>query len=95
MALNNVETQLQKAIEMKGTVQEFAAVLRQRMSDLYNTLQNSVRAGFPSDIADTYTANYYAPDNEIIEELSRKMLTEHVELLDNVIADLDRAKNRK
>ena len=95
MALNNVETQLQKAIEMKGTVQEFAAVLRQRMSDLYNTLQNSVRAGFPSDIADTYTANYYAPDNEIIEELSRKMLTEHVEFLDNVIADLDRAKNRK
>ena len=86
MELNNVEIQLRKAIEMKGTVQEFAAVLKQRMSDLYDTLQYSVRAGFPSDIADTYTANYYAPDNEIIEELSKKMLTEHIHFLDNVIA---------
>lgn len=95
MALNNVETQLQKAIEMKGTVQEFAEVLQQEMSNLYDTLQNSVRAGFPSDIADTYTANYYAPDNEIIEELSKKMRTEHVNFLDEVIADLTRAKNRQ
>ena len=95
MALNNVETQLQKAIEMKGTVQEFAAVLQQKMSDLYDTLQYSVQAGFPSDIADTYTANYYAPDNEIIEELSKKMRTEHVNFLDGVIADLTRAKNRQ
>lgn len=95
MALNNVETQLQKAIEMKGTVQEFAAILQQKMSDLYDTLQYSVQAGFPSDIADTYTANYYAPDKEIIEELSKKMRTEHVNFLDEVIADLTLAKNRQ
>ena len=95
MALNNVETQLQKAIEMKGTVQEFAAVLQHKMSDLYDTLQYSVQAGFPSDIAETYTATYYAPDNEIIEELRNKMLTEHVDFLDKVIADLTRAKNRQ
>lgn len=93
--MNNVETQLQEAIEMKGTVQEFAAILTDRMSNLYEQLQYYVRAGFPSDIADTYTTNYFAPDNEIITELSRKMLTEHVEFLDNVIADLTRAKNRQ
>lgn len=95
MALNNVETQLQKAIEMRGTVETFAAVLTQKMSNLYDTLQCSVRAGFPEDIASTYTANYYAPDNDIIEELSKKMLTEHIGFLNDVIADLTRAKNRQ
>lgn len=93
--MNNVETQLQKAIEMKGTVEEFAGILTERMSNLYDQLQYYVRAGFPEDIAGTYTANYYAPDNEIITELSRKMLTEHVDFLDNVIADLTRARDRQ
>lgn len=95
MALNNVETQLQKAIEMKGTVQEFAAILTQKMSDLSDTLEYYVRAGFPEDIARTYYSNYYTPDNEIVTDLSRKMLTEHVEFLNNVIADLTRARDRQ
>ena len=95
MATNSVEVQLQKAIEMKGTVQEFAAILTQRMNDLSDMLEHFVRAGFPSDIARTYHARYYTPDNQIVSELSRKMLTEHVDFLDDVIADLTIAKDRQ
>ena len=92
---NSVEVQLQKAIEMKGTVQEFAAILTQRMNDYSDKLEYFVRAGFPRDIKDHYHARYYIPDNEIVSELSKKMLSEHVEFLDNVISDLTKAKNRQ
>ncbi len=95
MATNSVEVQLQKAIEMKGSVQEFAAILTQRMKDLNDMLDYFVRAGFPSDIAKTYHARYYTPDNQIVSELSRKMLSEHVDFLDNVISDLTRARDRQ
>lgn len=94
MSQNNVSTQLQKAIEMKGTVQEFAAILTGKMSVLCDNLEQSVRAGFPEDIAATYHARYYTPDNEIITALSKKMLTEHVDFLDKVIDDLRRAAGR-
>ena len=92
---NSVEVQLQKAIEMKGTVQEFAAILNQRMSDLREKLEYYVRVGFPRDIKDTYLVRYYAPDNAIISDLSSKMLSEHVDFLDKVISDLTQARNRQ
>lgn len=95
MAENDVQVQLQKAIEMKSTVEEFAAILTQRMEDLADRLEHFVRAGFPSDIARTYYCNYYTPDNEIISDLSRKMLTEHVDFLDGVIEDLTKTVNTK
>lgn len=95
MATTNVEVQLQKAIEMKGTVQEFAAILTQRMNELNDMLDYYVRSGFPEDIAKTYYINYYTPDNDIISDLSKKMMSKHVEFLDNVIVDLKRAKDRK
>lgn len=95
MATNDVGIQLQKAIEMKETVKEFAATLKQRMSDLSDMLDHFVRAGFPEDIARTYYARYYTPDNQIINDLSSKMLSDHVDFLDNVISDLTQARDRQ
>ena len=91
MATTNVKVQLQKAMEMKDTVQEFAAILTQRMDNLSDMLNGFVRCGFPEDIAKTYHMNYYAPDYEIISDLNKKMLSEHVDFLDRVIGDLSRA----
>ena len=95
MATTNVQVQLQKAMEMKGTVQEFAAIIIQRMDTLNDMLENFVRGGFPEDIARTYYHNYYTPDYGIISDLNRKMLSDHVDFLDRVIADLKRAADRK
>lgn len=95
MAITNVQVQLQKAIEMKGTVQEFAAILTQRMSYLNDMLDYFVRGGFPEDIAKTYYINYYTPDNDIISDLSRKMLSDHVDFLDRVINNLKKAADRQ
>lgn len=94
MAENSVQVQLQKAIEMKETILEFAAILDSRMSDLKDRLNYYVSAGFPSDIANTYRCNYLYPDDEVISELSARMRTEHVDFLDNVIDDLKVASNR-
>ena len=95
MSINNVETQLQKAIEMKEMVQEFAMKLTQQMSNLNDDIDEYIRMGFPEDIAEKYRYNYFNPDNEIISVLSQEMLNEHIEFLDKVIAILERAKNRK
>ena len=95
MANNSVEVQLQRAIEMKGKVQEFAAILKQRMDNMEDTLWQSVRAGFPEDIAGTYHGRYFVPDRSIIEDLNRDMLTRHVNFLDEVIADLTDATNQQ
>lgn len=92
---NNVEMQLQRAIEMKGKVQEFSKILDQHMKDLEDMLYQSVRAGFPEDIASTYHSSYYSPDRSIIDALSNDMNTRHVNFLDDVIADLTEAKNQK
>ena len=79
---------------MKSTVQEFAAILTDRMEQLKSMLNYYVQAGFPSDIAQTYEENYYSPDNQIISELSNRMNSEHVAFLDNVIEDLISAGGR-
>jgi hypothetical protein len=92
---NNVEMQLQRAIEMKGKVQEFAANLTRKMNDLEDTLVQSVRAGFPEDIAGTYHEGYFVPDRTIIDDLSKDMLTRHVDFLDRVIDRLTEATDQK
>lgn len=92
---NSVEIQLQKAIEMKETVQDFSKILIQKMDDLNDMREYYVRAGFPTDIADTYRDYYYVPDRKIIEALSKDMMTRHVDFLDRVIAQLTEAKNQK
>lgn len=92
---NNLEIQKQKAIEMKGKVQEFAAILKHRMDNLEDTLVQSVRAGFPEDIAATYHGRYYTPDRSIIDELQKDMLDRHVNYLDRLIADLTDAINQQ
>ena len=91
---NNVEVQLRKAIEMKEKVQVFAVVIKQRMDDMENTLWQSVRAGFPEDIAGTYHGRYFVPDRKIIERLRNDMLDKHVSFLNDVIADLTDALNQ-
>lgn len=95
MSTNNVEIQLQKAIEMRKMVQEFAEKLTQQMSNLNDEIDNYVRMGFPEDIAQKYRYYYFIPDNEIISQLSQEMLKEHIAFLDNVIVILERAINRK
>ena len=92
---NNLEMQLQRAIEMKGKVQKFAATLTQKMDDLEDTLAQSVRAGFPEDIAATYHGGYFVPDRTIIDDLSKDMLERHVDYLDRVIERLKPAIDQK
>lgn len=92
---NNVQIQLQKAIEMKDTVKSFAKILTQRMNDLEETLSQYVKAGFPEDIAANYYNYYYSPDRAIIDDLSKDMLNRHVDYLDKVIAELTEAVNLK
>lgn len=92
---NSVEVQLQKAIEMKGTVQDFSKILTQKMDDLEDMLAYYVRAGFPEDIAATYHGGYYQPDRAIIDDLSKDMQTRHVDFLDRVIAHLKGAGGEK
>lgn len=88
---NNVQTQLQRAIEMKGKVEVFSNVLTQKMNNLRNTLESHVRAGFPEDIARTYYSKYFVHDNEIISNLSSKMRNNHIAYLDEVIKYLNGA----
>lgn len=92
---NNLQIQLQRSIEMKAKVQEFAAILTHKMDDLEDTLVQSVRAGFPEDVAATYHGGYYVPDRSIINDLSKDMLTRHVNFLDKLIAELTDAINQK
>lgn len=91
MSINNVRTQLQRAIEMRETAIQFAALLQVRMDDLEDTLESNVQMGFPEDIAQTYYQNYLLPDRSIINDLSEDMRTRHVQFLDKVIADLEDA----
>lgn len=88
---NNVQIQLQRSKEMKAKVQEFAATLTREMDDLKETLYESVRAGFPEDIAETYRVSCYEPDHDIINALSNEMRNRHVDFLDRIIADLEGA----
>ena len=92
---NSVEVQLQKAIEMKGTVQDFSKILTQKMNDLEDMLAYYVQAGFPEDIAATYHSGYYRPDRAIIDDLSKDMQTRHVDFLERVIAQLTEARDQK
>lgn len=91
MAINNVQTQLQKANEMRDLVQEFAAILTHKMDDIEGKLESSVRAGFPEDIAKHYYEFYFTVDREIVDGLSQKMLSDHVDFLDRVIGNLSHA----
>lgn len=90
---NNVETQWQKAIEMKGKVQEFEQMLGHSMNTLEGMLDTYVRHGFPEDIASKYHRNYFIPEQETIEEVRYAMCNEHVDFLDRVIKELDKARN--
>ena len=92
---NSVEVQLQKAIEMRDTVQDFSKILTQKMDDLNEMREYYVRAGFPTDIADTYRDYYYVPDRNIIDDLSKDMQTRHVDFLERVIAQLTEARDQK
>lgn len=92
---NSVEKQLQKAKEMKSTVQEFSKILTAHMQNLQENLEQSVRAGFPEDIARKYHVQYFSPDNDTISQLSQTMNSEHVKFLDEVINDLTEAINHQ
>ena len=92
---NDTRIQLQKTIEMRETVKSFAAILTQKMNNLEDTLAQYVNAGFPEDIAETYHGYYYTPDRAIIDELSKDMITHHVDFLNRVIADLQGAGDEK
>lgn len=85
---NDVGIQLQKAMEMKATAEDFAKILTQKMDDLRDTLEQYVNAGFPEDIAIHYLGTYYAPDRSIIDGLSDDMRIRHVDFLDRVIEKL-------
>lgn len=95
MATNNVQTQLLRAQSMKDKVLAFAPELTARMEELENTLYQSVQAGFPEDIAQTYYSGYYTPDRETIDDLSNDMLSRHVDFLDRVIANLSKASSQR
>lgn len=88
---NNVQVQLQRAIEMRGNIEVFSNVLTQKMNNLRDTLESHVRAGFPEDIAYTYYSRYFVPDNEVITNLSNRMRSEHIAFIDNLIKNLNGA----
>jgi hypothetical protein len=95
MSTTSVEVQKQKAIEMREMVQEFAAKLTKNMNELSDDLDALVRGGFPEDVARNYYVGYYTPDNNIISDLNKKMLNDHVKFLDDVIANFDGILNLK
>ena len=95
MPTNSIEVQLQKAIEMKEKVQDFAKNLQLRMDSIRNTLDEYIRAGFPVDIADHYRSIYYEPDRESINGLCQSMLNEHVEYLEGLIKVFIKIRDRR
>lgn len=95
MATNSVEVQLKKAIEMKDKVIQFAGDLVIKMQDLEAYLEQSVRAGFPEDIAKKYHEFYYVPDNNLIGTLSETMRKNHVDFLERVIENLTKARDQR
>ncbi len=95
MAINNVQTQLQKAIEMRETIIKFVDILNNRMQEYDDSLKYYVRMGFPVDISETYRINYFDPDYEIIRDLSSRMQREHIDYIDKAINALRKAADAR
>ena len=95
MAEMVLQTQKQKMLEMRSFLGDFCVLLNSRMEDLKHKLEQNVLQGFPSDIATYYSQAYYTPEKQEIDQLMQTIQTAHYNYIDEVVADIQTAMDRK
>ncbi|MDR1348068.1 MAG: hypothetical protein LBJ63_06540 [Prevotellaceae bacterium] len=88
MAQMSLEVQIQKMLEMRGTLHDFCKMLDARMDGLNDKLNEYVMQGFPTEIASTYYSRYYMNESQAINNLTQVVQTSHYDYIDNVVSDL-------
>lgn len=90
----SLDEQIQCLREMKDYLGEFCKMMQQTMETMQNQIKYLRSQGFSIETEQTYQTRYYEPANSDVERVVSNIYGRHFTYIDEVIEDLERAKNR-
>lgn len=90
----SLDEQIQRLQEMKSYLGDFCKMMQQTMETLQNQIKYLRSQGFSIETEQTYQTRYYNPANSDVERVVSDIYSRHFTYIDEVIEDLERAKNR-
>lgn len=94
MSEMSLEEQIRRMEEMKDYLGDFCTIMQQEVDQLRQDIDFLRSQGLPTETEESYTQRYYNPAKNNIEEVINSIYTRHYSYIDDVISDLERAKNR-
>lgn len=90
----SLDEQIQRLREMKGSLGDFCKIMQQTMETMQNQIKYLRSQGLSIETEQTYQTRYYAPANSDVERVISDIYGRHFNYIDEVIEDLECAKNR-
>jgi len=88
-------TRKQKMLEFKDQLKEFTKSLDDVITNWGSKLQELHCSGLDDYIFNYYFEFYFKGEAKTIEDLSETILSAHIDYIDKVVSDIDKAINRK
>lgn len=90
----SLDEQIQRLREMKDYLGDFCKLMQETMVTMQNQIKYLRSQGFSIETEQTYQQRYYIPANNDVEHVISDIYNGHFNYIDEVIEDLERAKNR-
>ena len=90
----SLDEQIQRLHEMKASLGDFCKMMQQTMETMQNQIKYLRSQGFSIETEQTYQTRYYTTANSDVEKVVSDIYGRHFAYIDEVIEDLERAKNR-
>lgn len=90
----SLDEQIQRLREMKDYLGDFCKLMKETMETMQNQIQFLRSQGFSIETEQTYQQRYYTPANNDVEHVISDIYSGHFNYIDEVIEDLERARNR-
>lgn len=90
----SLDEQIQRLREMKESLGDFCKMMQQTMETMQNQIKYLRSQGLSIETEKTYQTRYYTPANSDVERVISDIYGRHFTYIDEVIEDLECAKNR-
>lgn len=90
----SLDEQIQRLREMKESLENFCKMMQQTMETMQNQIKYLRSQGFSIETEQTYQTRYYTPANSDVEKVVSDIYSRHFTYIDEVIEDLENAKNK-
>ncbi len=95
MSEMSLDEQIHCMKQVRSDLEDFCKDMLGFMDDLQKDIIFLRSQGFSTETEETYQKGYYAPANDMVEEVVGDVRVKHFDYIDRVIERLERAKNRR